>query len=114
MAIEWETAAIPDQINSPGAGFAWIAGIDHTTEGKKFDVYINNKLRFTFISSGKTEREFRTGDGGILGFQTISTDQHGDLHGYMWAWLPKSWLEAGKSQTIKIVLRRVSEKYWKE
>jgi len=112
MAIEWKTAVLPSEILSDGAGFMWLAAVDHTTEGKKFNVYINGQPRFTFISSGQQEREFSGEEGSRLGFTTVSSDQHGDFHGYMWTWLPKSWLIAGKSQTIKIVGEAAGSNSW--
>lgn len=112
MAIEWETAILPAEFAGDGAGFLWMAAVDHTTVGKKFDVFINNKLRFTFISSSQQEREFSNAEGGKLGFTTISTDQHGDFHGYMWTWLPESWLEPGKPQTIRIVGEAAGSNSW--
>jgi alpha-mannosidase len=112
MAIEWETATLPKEYTGDGAGFMWLAAADHTTEGKKFSVYINDQLRFTYISSGKQEKEFVNNEGGKLGFTTVSTDQHGDFHGYMWAWLPKSWLVQGKPQKIKIIGEAAGSNSW--
>lgn len=112
LTIEWETASLPKEITGGGAGFIWLAAVDHTAEGKKFSVFINNQLRFTFISSNQQEREFNSTDGGKLGFTTVSTDQHGDFHGYMWTWLPESWLEPGKPQTIKIVGEAAGSNSW--
>lgn len=112
MAIEWETAFLPKDSIMDGAGFVWLAATDHTTEGKKFSVFINGQLRFTYISSGQQEKEFVNAAGGKLGFTTVSTDQHGDLHGYMWAWLPKSWLVPGKAQTIKIIGEAAGSNSW--
>ena len=111
LAIEWETSPVTQSIKA-GAGFIWLAAVDHTTEGKKFSVYINDILRFTFISSGNPEREFAGEDGGKMGFTGISTDQHGDFHGYMWTWLPESWLIAGKPQSIKIVGEAAGSNSW--
>ncbi len=111
LAIEWETAPAIHLTNE-GAGFLWLAAVDHTTEGKKLNVYINDRLRFTFISSGNPEREFTNDEGGKMGFTGISTDQHGDFHGYMWTWLPKSWLIEGKPQSIKIVGEAAGSSSW--
>lgn len=111
LAIKWETSPVTNNIKE-GAGFVWLAAVDHTTEGKKFNVFVNDILRFTFISSGNPEREFAGNDGGKMGFTGISTDQHGDFHGYMWTWLPESWLIAGKPQTIKIVGEAAGSNSW--
>jgi len=112
MAIEWETATLPVEIAEGGVGFLWLAAVDHTTEGNKFKVFINGIQRFTFVSSASQEREFHNEEGGKLGFTTISTDQHGDYHGYMWTWLPKNWLVTGKSQTIKIIGEAANSNTW--
>jgi len=73
MAIEWETATLPQECKGDGVGFICMASVDHTTEGKKFNVYINDQLRFTFVSSNQQEREFNNPDGGKLGFTSVST-----------------------------------------
>ncbi|MEI6061670.1 MAG: hypothetical protein WCR72_13245, partial [Bacteroidota bacterium] len=112
MAIEWKTDSLPQEISNQGEGFLWMATVDHTTEGKKFGVFINDKLRFTYISSGNQEMEFRNSEGGILGFTRISTDLHGDYQGYMWAELPKDWLLEGKPQKIKIVGQTEGSNFW--
>lgn len=112
MAIEWKTATLPWVITSDTVGFLWMASADHTTEGKKFEIFINGVPRFTFISSGQQQKEFRNKDGGTLGFSGISGDQHGDYHGYMWIWAPKDWFEAGQPQTIRIVGEAAGSNSW--
>jgi len=112
MAIQWETAVLPSEISSESVGFLWLAAVDHTTEGKKFKMYINDKYFFTYTSSAEQLREFRNDNGGVMGFTTISTDQHGDYHGYMWVSIPKKWLIPGKGQTIKIVGEAEGSQSW--
>lgn len=112
MAIEWQTAVVEENDLKEGAGFVWLAALDHTTQGKRFSVYINDRKCFTFLSSAQPDREFDGEGGAKMGFNTVSNDQHSDFHGYMWVWLPKEWIIQGKSQTIRIVGEAAGSSSW--
>jgi len=101
MAIEWETSPIAEKMEKEGVGFIWIAALDITSEVTSFNVYLNDKKRFT-IKSGQGDQWKLKNEGGELSFLGIEKDQHGDSHGYMALWAPGDWLIPGKSQIIKI------------
>lgn len=111
MIIEWETAQIPENWNNK-AGFLWIAALDITPHNFVFDVFINDKKRFEITSSTKNNWELKTDDGGKLSYVTIETDENEDAHGYMWLIAPKSWLQNGEKQKIKIIGRANGENTW--
>jgi len=112
MEIEWETAAIPETSQQKETGFLWIAALDLTSEKVVFDVFINGKKRFEVTSTEKKQWQINTNDGGSLSFVTVETDQNNDAHGYMNLVAPKSWLNKGKSQKIKVVGRANNSNVW--
>jgi alpha-mannosidase len=112
MKIEWQTQAIPNYFKADGAWFVWLAALDITEKKVNFDVFIDGVKRFTIPSGKKTSWAMTSPDGGILKYQHFDTDQHGDTHGYMTLFAPKSWLKNGKSLTIKIVGEAAGENTW--
>lgn len=112
MAIEWETAKVPENLSKNEVGFLWIAAFDLTPERYIFDLYLNNEKRFEIPTTTKKNWEIKTADGGKLSFTTVETDQHGDAHGYMSLVVPKSWLKPGEAQKIKIVGRAAGSNTW--
>jgi hypothetical protein len=103
MAIEWTTYPLEEKIKTEGIGFLWIAAMDINNSGNVFDLYFNDIKRFTISSSTSYNWYLESVDGGSLVFFTKEKDQHGDAHGYMALWAPRSWLVPGKPQKIKIV-----------
>ena len=112
MEIEWETQVIPNYFKADGAWFVWLAAIDITDKKVKFDVFIDGIKRFNFPSGTKKSFSLTHSDGGILKYQSFDSDQHGDSHGYMTMYAPKSWLKSGKPLSIKIVGEAAGENTW--
>ncbi|RLD71938.1 MAG: hypothetical protein DRJ10_19060, partial [Bacteroidetes bacterium] len=112
MEIGWQTQAIPNYFKADGAWFVWLAAIDITDKKVNFDVFIDNVKRFTFPSGKRTSWSYTNPDGGILKYQSFDSDQHGDSHGYMTLYAPKSWLKSGKPLEIKIVGEAAGENTW--
>ena len=110
--IEWETEYISKYIDEDEYGFLWIAALDLTSDKQIFDVYINDIKRFEIITTTKKNWQLKTDDGGTLSFVTVETDQHGDAHGYMALDAPKSWINKGKGQNIKITGRANNSNCW--
>jgi alpha-mannosidase len=111
MGIEWETAPVPENFKEKGAWFVWLAAIDLTNKNYNFDVSIDDKKRFT-VTSGNRKNWRLQHDGGILEFTTFTLDQHGDSHGYMSLYAPKSWITPGRPVKIKIVGEKAGENTW--
>ena len=112
MSIEWQTAPVPDNWQKSEARFVWIAAVDINREPIGFDFFFNGQKRFGITSSLKKNWKLETGDGGILSFLTIETDQHGDAHGYMQLVAPASWIKKGEGQTITITGRAAGSNTW--
>lgn len=112
MEIEWETAVVPEALQQKEAGFLWIAAMDLTSENVIFDVYFNGVKRFEIPSGEDKSWQVKSDQGGSLSFLTIETDQNNDAHGYMYLVAPKSWLNNGKNQKIKICGRANNSNAW--
>ncbi len=112
MAIEWQTQTIPNYFKSDGAQFVWLAAIDITDKKVNFNVFVDGIKRFTIPSGNNTSWTLTNPDGGILKYENFDTDQHGDSHGYMTLFTPKSWLKTGKPLSIKIVGEAADENTW--
>lgn len=112
MAIEWETAEVPENWSQNEAGFLWIAAFDLTSDRYMFDLYFNGEKRFEIPTTTKKNWEIETADGGRLSFLTVETDQHGDAHGYMTVVAPKKWIRPGEEQKIKITGRASDSNTW--
>ena len=112
MAIEWQTAPIRTDFKEKGAGFVWIAAMDHTSEKHTFDVLINGEKKFQLTTGQQGNVDLTNNEGGKLKFVTADLDQYGDMHGYMALWAPSSWLQSGKPITIKIVGEAEKSNAW--
>lgn len=112
MAIEWKTQTIPSDYKKPMLGFLWIAAIDLTDENVKFNVFINDKQRFTITSGNKDNWTVRNPEGAQLDFLGLETDRHGDAHGYMYMNMPSKWIEAGQAVQIKMVGEAANSNTW--
>ncbi len=112
MEIEWQTQPIPNYFKADGAQFVWLAAIDITDKKVNFDVFVDGIKRFTIPSGMKTSWNLTHPDGGTLKYQHFDTDQHGDSHGYMTLFAPKSWIKAGKPMSVKIVGEAAGENTW--
>ena len=103
MAIEWQTAPVSTDFKEKGAGFVWIAAMDHTSEKHTFDVLINGEKKFQLTTGQQNNFELTNNEGGKLRFITVDLDQYGDMHGYMALWAPALWLKSGR---IKICVNK--------
>jgi alpha-mannosidase len=112
MDISWETEAVPGDFKGRNAGFVWMAALDLTPQEVIFDVFINGEKRFEIAASEKQSWQIDSGDGGVLSFLALETDQHGDAHGYMTLVAPESWLKKGTAQNIRITGRAHNENTW--
>jgi len=110
--MSWKTEAMPDEILTDGVGFFWITAMDLNTGGAHFDFSFNGIKRFTFSAAGRENWSLESKDGGVLSFTTIHTDQHGDAHGYMYLWVPKSWILPGQKQVMHIVGDQSNQSTW--
>lgn len=111
MGIDWDTEALPDNFQSDGAWFIWLAAVE-AHKRVNFDVFVDGVQRFTFHSGPDNSFTLNHQEGGILQFRPFNTDQNGDSHGYMTMYAPISWLQPGKPLHIKILGEAAGENSW--
>ncbi|MEN8227821.1 MAG: glycosyl hydrolase-related protein [Bacteroidota bacterium] len=112
MGIEWKTQAIPDDHQSDGAWFVWLAAIDITDIKVNFDLFIDGVKRFNFQSGTEKSWTLTHPEGGILQYHSFDSDQNGDSHGYMTMYAPKEWLKPGKPLSINILGEAAGQNTW--
>ena len=111
MEIEWETQKISEN-NKAGYWFTWIAAVEMTNERHKFDVFVNDKKQFEFISGNEENRVFKNNNGTKLEFTSIEFDQHGDAHGYMSIFIPSNMAKVNEPVKLKIVGEAEKSNSW--
>ena len=111
MSIQWETARIPENMDS-GCGFIWMAAMDLTEEECRFDMYINGVKRFEIFSGPEPELQTSCIDGGNLTFYPVDIDHHGDAHGYMTLEAPSDWVSPGRPLEIRITGSNSDSNTW--
>jgi len=110
--MSWKTEPLPNEILTEGVGFVWIAAMDLNTSGAQFSFSFNGKKRFSIAAANQQNWSLKSVDGGLLSFNTIMTDRHGDAHGYMKLWVPKSWILPGEEQLIHIQGDQSNQSTW--
>lgn len=101
-AMEWETAAVPLEIQAERLTFVWLAGIGSSPGNAGFEVSVNGQKKFTFFSDGSEAWEKASADGATLSFHNDFKDQHGDHFGFMYLSLPAQGLEPGQPLRINV------------
>lgn len=113
--IQWQTAPVPEQEKSPFVSFVWMFGIDVNSDSHPFVLAVNDRVSFRFENPLSTEPrtwKVKGGDGAELVFRATMVDRHGDLMGYASLKLPRSMLNLGKSQIIKVTGASAGSRSW--
>jgi len=114
--IEWLTAPVPDKINGSFVEYIFIAGIDVNAENNhQFNLYINDEFQFSFRNPIDTlNKNWKlNGMNGIrLDFEGMMYDKYGDLFGYMFLKVPKSYLTNSKQLKIKVSGETANSRSW--
>lgn len=103
ISMRWKTADVPKSFDGDYATFYWTCGLGCNLGNKKFDLYVNNRHRFTFLTLSDKRWKIAGIDDGELAFDAVMSDQNSDLFGFMHMNAPASWLTPGKPIEIKIV-----------
>jgi alpha-mannosidase len=111
-SMEWQTSEVPKKISKEYISFVWLAGIGSSPGLGSFDVYIDQKKKFTFWADGKDSWQLTSEDGSILSFSKDMTDQHGDKFGFMYLNVKSGTLKSGQKLNIKIVGGNFSRTTW--
>ena len=115
MAIEWETAPVPENFVEPFATFVWMSGCATQKGAHRFFFSADGEQLFTF-RTGKdaTEKnwEIPGKDGASLTFKTTLVDQFQELFGFMFLRLPRSLFQPGKPVRLKVVGENGGSRDW--
>ena len=111
-SLEWQTAEVPKHTSKDLLSFVWLAGIGSSPGLGSFDVYVDQKKKFTFWADGKDSWQFTSEDGSILSFSKDMIDQHGDRFGFMCLTVKSGTLKPGQKLNIKIVGGNFSRTTW--
>jgi len=110
--MEWETAVLPDNLNSPYATFVWLAGLSSSQGKARYDVSINGSKIISFLINSENEWANKAGDGTTLSFRSDAIDENKDRFGFMSLKIPVELLEKGKPVNIKIAVGALDEYSW--
>ncbi len=100
--IEWQSASVPDKLNSKYIDFLWLVSLDAGEHTPAFFFYVNKLKRFSFSQGSAKSWQVDGESQSQLSYYHVSTDRHGDTHGYLHARIPASWVKAGEPVEFKI------------
>ena len=94
--IEWKTEALPEKAIADHYTFAWLAGYDSVKVPRKYKMFLNGKLYFTF--TGKISQEWKMDGpkGTSLHFVNRIMDMHNDFQGYHFLTVPNGLFKNGE------------------
>ncbi len=113
--IQWETAPVPADVDTPFVSFTWMFGIDVNNDSHPFTLTVNGRDSFSFENPKSTEPRIwriQGKDGAQLVFRATMIDKHGDLMGYAVLTLPRAMLRPGKPQVIKVSGASAGSRSW--
>jgi alpha-mannosidase len=111
-SMEWQTAPVPDDLQSERLTFVWLAGIGSSPGKASFDLEVNGVKKFTFWADGADEWELVSDDNFTLHFKQDLIDQHGDRFGFMFLTVPAKAISAGKPLNIKVTGGKFDKTSW--
>lgn len=101
--IEWQSAVVPNNLKGKYVDFLWLVSLDAANKTPTFFFYINKLKRFSFSQGEARSWRIQGDDQAELSYYHVSTDRHGDTHGYLHAKIPKKWIVLGQAANFKIV-----------
>ncbi len=110
--MEWETAPVPDELNSQYARFVWLAGLSSSRGNARYDISINGVEQVSFFIDSENDWTIKAGDGTALSFKCDVMDESQDRFGFMLLTVPADLLGKGKSLKIKVAVGALEENSW--
>ncbi len=110
--IEWKTQALPNKATADHYTFAWLAGYDSVKVPRKYQMFLNGKLYFTF--TGKIAQEWKIAGpkGTTLHYVNRIMDMHNDFQGYHFLTVPDGLFKSGEPIQIKVMGESKDEYTW--
>ena len=113
--IEWQTAAVPAELESEKVTFVWIAAYDTDPKRHLFRLSVDGKEIFSFHNPQSNDDNSWTQknkEGFQLSFKSSHIDRHEDQFGFMRLTVPQSRLTPGKPVKIKVVGESAGHRTW--
>jgi alpha-mannosidase len=110
--MEWETAPVPDELNSQYASFVWLAGLSSSRGNARYDVSINGTQKISFFIDSEDEWTLKAEDGTALSFKCDAMDESQDRFGFISLKVPVELLGEAKSAKIKVAVGALEEYSW--
>jgi len=114
-SIAWETAAVPEKVDSDSVSFLWMFAIDVNTDCHVFDLYFNDKYILSLHNPVELSKQRWTVKGkGDSRLQLRSTliDRYGDFMGYAVLTVPVSLIKPGQVQHVRIQGESSGSRSW--
>lgn len=100
--MTWKTEAVPANLSSDFAAFAWLAGMGSNMGKVPMHFSINGELAGVFETGMAKEWDLPLKNGATLSFRTSLVDGANDLFGFMILRVPKKLLKAGKPLELNV------------
>lgn len=104
--IEWTSETVPEVAGDSVQTFVWMAGLAGSKGVHRFDLFIDGRPTFSFVSAPDTIQKVFTYHGRSdeqLTFVVTTVDQFDDLFGYVFLRMPARLLKPGAPLTMKVV-----------
>jgi alpha-mannosidase len=111
-SMEWMTETVPETLNADYASFVWLAGLGSAPGIASFDLFVNEKYKFTFWADGSDRWTLTADDGSSLTFEKDLVDEHGDRFGFMFLRIPISNLLPGEALRLKVTGGKFGNTTW--
>jgi len=114
-SIAWETAAVPEKVDSDSVSFLWMFAIDVNTDSHVFDLYFNEKQILSLCNPVHLNKQKWTVKGkgnSRLTLRSTLIDRYGDFMGYAVLTVPVSLVKRGQVQHFRVQGDSAGSRSW--
>lgn len=110
--MEFLTKLVPLNFSDKTALFVFPFAIGSNATPIKVDMYVDDKLMFTFTTIDQPVWSVKNDNGAQLSFENIAYDANRDMKGFLFLRLPASLVTNGAPVKIKFVAQDVDSQTW--
>ena len=113
--VEWESDPAPSRVPKGGVAFAWLAALSGSKGVHGFDVTVNGKGMFRFLTRADSAHKtwsVRGPGGASLMFCATEADRFGDLFGYMFMVLSPESIAPGLPLRVRVTGEAAGSQAW--
>jgi len=111
-AVEWETQAVPLNINEDHVTFVWLTCLGSSPGRARFDMEINGVKKISFWTEDVDDWKEKSKDGTTLAFKRNMIDQNGDSYGFMFLKISSKNLKKGQPLRLKVTGAPMNMNSW--